>query len=391
MSALEIFPNLAIYRIQTQDSTIEVPVDISDVTALARTNGKGYSSALVRLIRSEPFSTGDTVAIEGQMGKLIGFTSEYTDVVRKGIKDGSSNVVRIHQPKIIQSTGSYTKQYNVVKENGADVLLSGIINNLFWQPNYAIILSERPDVIHKFLMTAQIDNPGLFSFDVDEIVFNTKPVLRQPSTSRQPLQARMVQAVSSHNGETINYNPTEVNIEINTVYSWKHRTTISSEMSFPLFEMDQIHTPRVYFLKLDPNAKALYGYNFEVPKYIPPGPVRVNARDFSMIGFTDLEVNDRKVNIKVGIEENLSAQTIIESTDTNTNTNKNRNTETKTFKSTITSKFHHPITLIVEMDLYGTLLESQPEISDRYSNKLIWYFQIHPGSNNVSGKVISTY
>lgn len=362
MISLEIFPNLTIYKIQSTDSKINVPIEISNVTALIVNPNGSTSSSFVELINNEPFSIGDSVVVDDIPGNIISVNTMYIDIIH------NSEIRRMFHPKNITSVRSYSKQYNVKKDIDSKVILTGIINNLSWQPTYILILSNYIDVIYKFIMTAQINNHGIYPFNVDNIIFNTKPVLTKQSIIPNTINT------------LFNENNNKINIDINTSYYWNNETKIYSEMSFPIFEVSNLEINRVYFLDISANSKPTFGYIFKLLQYIHPGPVRIHDKDFNLIGLSTLEVNGYLVTIKIGIEENLISQVIV-----NTHYDKSTNHTTTNFDIKIYSKFNHPILLISEIPFNNILLQSNPKVTNIYPNKLVWYFTVNHGYNHLKG------
>jgi len=253
-------------------------------------------------------------------------------------------------------------------------------------------LSEDPNLILKLLLTAQVraiqnESTTFYPFEVDHLVFNTRPVLQQADRSEPMFQRMEANAQAAQNGSL---QPALIDLGVDKTYSWTKPTTITSEISFPLHEIDNIKSPRVYFLPLENNAKPLYGYSFDVNEYIPTGPARIHSNDFSFKGLSTLESIGKRVNLKVGLENKLLANTTVE-TRSLPSENERQNRQEMTFHSIVQSNFKRPVTLIAEMYIFGTLISSDPEINDRLGNKLIWYYQIQPGSNEISGTVITEF
>jgi hypothetical protein len=383
MSYLELFPNLAVYRVKTRDEVIDLPIGITDVTALAQTKDNGSMGISVNLERDEPLATGDQVTVDGITGRIIKLGSNFVDLQ---VNSKCSLVQRVYNPDNIQSFGNYTKRYRLNKNHGVNAIVAGILPQLWWTPTYTVILGEDPNLILKLLFTAQVraiqnESTAFYPFEVDHLVFNTQPVLQQ-ANRREPMFQRM--KANAQNGS---FQPDLIDLGIDKTYSWNKPATITSELSFPLHEIDNIKSPRVYFLPLENNAKPLYGYSFDVNEYIPTGPARIHSNDFSFKGLSTLESIGKRVNLKVGLENKLLANTTVE-TRSLPSQNEQQNRQEMTFHSIVQSNFKRPVTLIAEMDIFGTLISSDPIINDRLGNKLIWYYQIQPGSNEISGTVI---
>ena len=408
MSVLELFPNLAIYRLQTNENIVDLPVGVYDITAI---NVKTLRVVPTRLIRNSPFEVGDICQVDQVEGKLVQTTDKFTDVLTTD-QNAQSTLIRIYKPSQIVSFGSVSKRYEILSEPGEESVITGFNNDLTWNPTYIVILSEDVNTILKLSLVGQLGvNVAFLDFDVDRIVFNTKNVLRPQS--RQPMRSSMARSVGGESVQSLSVGEDsesrEQDIRVETVYKIDGPITISPEMSFPLDSWSNLKTKRIYFLKVQSNSKPLYGYDFEVPNFIPSGSVRVQDAELNFVGMTTLEVIGKRVFLKVGTEENLFATTIVETRSVDVIVNGESEEESEeswdkegektkerqditNFGVSVFSKFAQPVMLILELDFYGALLEARPKQPDeRLPGKLLWKFTIKPGKNEFKEEVVSTY
>lgn len=389
MYYLELFSNLAILRVKTRNETVNLPAGITDVIALAQTKNNGSIGIVATLQQDQALSIGDHIIVDGLAGTLLKLDSNFVDIQ---VNNKNSSIRRIYNPKEVRSFGYYTKNYKLIKHPSSTAMITGILPYINWEPTYTIILSQDPNIILKLLLTAQIridlnNERSFLPFEVDHLIFNTKPVLRQVNGE---INLRAIQNDSIHLQDAITYSQNEpINLQEAITYSRNEPTVITSELSFPLQEINNISTPRVYFLNLQNNAKPIYGHVLDVNDFFPTGPARIHNNDFSFLGFSTLEPIGKRINLKIGLEEKLLANTLVETRSLSTDEGQNR--QEINFNSVIDSNFKHTVTLIAEMEIFGTLISSDPIVNERLGNKLIWYYQINPGSNVISGVILVEY
>lgn len=337
MTTLEIFPNLSVYWVSTDQKRIDVPLNLTEVSAIDAVTFDGIQ---VELSRGAPLSLGSEVLLGEKSGQLIELTDKFVEI---GTKEG---VVRLYHPSEICTKVSPTKEYRVKSTNR--VLLTGILQGIAWKPEYLVVLGPEPDLILKFLFSGRIQS-YLLPFSVDEIIFKTRPVLFREGYL--PLIATIRGEKETHVDQT---------------YRVSEKTLITPEISIPLISLGGIQTQRIYFLKLEQGAQATYGYIFEVPSELPPAAVRIFDQHLELLGESSLEVHEREVFLKVGPEQRLLAKVIRQ--------------EKGLFTAEILSTFESEVTLVLELETKGTIIEITPPITKRLGEKVIWVKTILPGT-----------
>jgi len=385
MATLEIFPNLALYRLEVLKEGLRVvPDNLEDISMFYQSENKLIPQQ-VFVEDSGSITSGDLVEVDGKEGQVHNITNDYIDILESGLEEGEIwyGVERIRKPKsIIRKSGSAIGKRI---ETRAGNIISGTIRGLSWTPTYIVILSENVDEINTLTLSALVDATRIHPFVVEQIIFNTKPVLREermiPRGGRQMAVAEMA-AVS----EEI---PVQIPIEINVKYTRNIVIDIKDEFSIPLDEFADISAPRYYFLTISEQAKPSYGYMFNVTRFIPPGRVKVYDNDANLIGFSKLEVSGERVILKIAPEEKLLTQTIVETYRPEQREESTR--EVTEYKVKVTSNFDSEVILILEFYVHKKVMSADPEPSERLPGKLLWYSRINPGENIIQGQVTTQY
>ena len=378
---LEIFPNLAVYQSsRTEVPLLDLPIDVYDVSAWTQ----GQEGTTIALVREGPLTPQDRVVVDGEEGTLISLGEKHVDLLR-----ADQTVVRIHKPKIILSYRGHSKQYILPSETPGPIVVTGFIRGVTWTPGYTVILSSDPDLIQKFIFTGEIRSEA-HPFGVDEILLNTRPLLASRRDivhyeSAAPMMAMRAASVEQ---------PEELDLGIKSTYRIPNTGRLLPEMSFPLEELDQIQSPRLYFIRVEEGVKPLYGYSFTVPFNLPPGTAKVYNQNFELQGLNRLEILGRRVILKIGLEENLVADVIVERSRSEIETGpetrrETRYRETTDYSISILSQFEYPVPVVVELPIQGTLVRAQPNPQERLPGRLVWNYQIVPGDNNITGQVVT--
>lgn len=348
MATLEIFPNLSVYWASTDQERIDVPLNLTEVSAIDATTFNGVQ---VDLSRGAPFSLGSEVLVGRKTGELIELTDKFVEV---GTKEG---VIRIYHPDEIHTTVSPTKEYQI--KSTSRVLLTGILEGIAWKPEYLVILGADPNILLNFLFSGRIQSYVL-PFWVDQIIFKTRPVL-----SRGGYLPRLSAIQGEDQGE----------IHVDQSYRICEKTLIRPEISIPLTNLGELKSPRLYFLKLEEGAQASYGYTFEVTTHLPPAGARIFDQHLELIGETRLEVYGKEVFLRVGPEEKLLSKVIREEKSLVAASGE----KLKKFSVEILSTFDSEVTLLLELETRESIVETTPPMSKRLPGKLIWVRTIPPG------------
>lgn len=389
MSTLELFPNLSIYRLQTKDEIVDLPVGVSDIVAIDKTT---FDSVPTRLIRNSPFEPGDQIQIDDLQGQLIQTTDTYTDLYLDNSADSTPTLIRVYSVSQIISLGSVSKRYQISNPEQNDVVITGFDEHLSWSPTYTVILSKDPNLIRKLSLIGQVNasQTNYLGFNIDEIVFNTKSVLRQ--SGPKLMSSSMARSAVMSQEDAVE-DLDEENINFESRYTWSDPIEISDEMTFPLASWDNLTSKRVYFLGIRQNSKPVYGYVFEIQSFIPSGPVRVQDDELNFVGMTTLQNvgTGKRVTLKIAVEDNLLTQTIVQNRsqieDTESDNETKVHTEITDFEITVFSKFKTDVRLIAELDFSGTLKSASKEPDERLPGKLLWYHTVKPGKNVFKGWV----
>ena len=342
---LEVFPNAALYRMTTRSSIVETPLEVSELVA---------DGALVRLESFGQLTPGTPVTISDQTGLLLNVTDTYVDILN------NEHVSRFYKPAQVKFLEKPVKKYFIWNPEEHDISLSGNFSELTWKPIYTLHMLDKV----RLTLTAELLGGHFLPFTVDSIIFNTLPVVKESTMLRSMAMSAAVSAPLAN---------------IKTSYEFNIPTRVTSEMSIPLMSVEE-SVPTVYFLTIVPGNEVQYGYILDSPKYIPEGPVRVFNANGNLVGTSNVDVSGKQVRIKVAIEENVRTGIVVERSE-------KENRQNISFQITISSP--KSITLIAELDFYGRLLESNPPINQRLSNKLFWYFSVPSGESVLTGTVTS--
>jgi len=351
MATLELFPNLAHYRIEaSEEQNLSLPFGLEDITV--------YKESKV----SPTFPDDRTVfhpmtygEVDGSKGFIQELSKDQVVLIRR---DETSYFLK---PKKVTFEMRTTGKQIRVKPGD---VVTGFISGISWKPVYTVILSENMDKISSLSLAALVDASNQVPFSVYQITFITEPVLAEQK-------------------QLLGTAPT-VPLDIKRRYFWRDYILIENKFTLPLESFNDLEVPLVYFLTLSQEAKPSYGYIFETIRPIPPAQVKVYKPDFSLIGLTNLEVAGKFVILKVAPSIELSAQTIIE----RSHPEKESTREVIDYTVRLNSTLNQSTTLVLDLPIKGKVLSADPQPSLKLPGKLLWYMLVSPGESEIRGRVV---
>lgn len=357
MYILEIFPNNSLLKITFDESkTLQLPNDLEDVLVFDEKK-KPIKFQFI----DNKLSLGEIVTVDGVSGILESMGDSITIST-------DNSLVKFIKPKMITAKNS-SKNVSLEKHN----TIVGSIPNLYWNPIYVIILSNNPDKINNISLIGLINATQIASFDVDKIIFDTKPVLAKSYKYASRTESQSLQFASAVPIDIVNET-------LSTKYNWDTKTNIKGEISIPLLEYLDIDIKRIYFLSLNDGEDINYGYMFDMPNYIPHGKVKIFSENLDLLGITNMKIYGKRVILEISKEEKLFVQTIYDESVAN---NGEIAIKSLNFKIKITSKFNMPVVLVVRYNTYEKLLSAKYKVYENFPGEMIWLHDVKPGDTTI--------
>lgn len=355
---LEVFPNLSVYQLQTHESVVSLPIDITQVTAFSKQE-LSFESIPISLVKSSPFTIGQTVTVKSEdnvdkTGLLVALTDEYLDLFSN--INGQNSTIRIYNPKEVVTNGNYSHDYYLQNDTGT--VVTGILKNVYWKPSYTCIINSETQFIQNFMLLAQVKSSGP-PFTVNQLIFNTREVL---------FQQRAASAMLADQAQE--------NIAVENTYYFDEETIVQPRMSLPLAEYDQTNTPRVYFLQINKDAVVEYGYILTLSTQTPPGMVTIYDNTLAVMGISQLQVYGTTAILKVAPEKDILTTITLDNAK-----------ESIHFDVNVISHMHTRVQLILQLPIYKQVIESRPAFDARLPGMLLWYLEIEPGDSHFQTKI----